>query len=238
MASQRKSQKNIEFLLKAGVLISTAYAMVCMWHWKIGLTYFTELSNLFAAGVVLAQLLAGRRKPSAGLKMLSMLKYAATVSVIVTFLIFLFVLAPVMPGGILAAYRQDHYASLCLHVITPVLTTLDFLFHDGDHPWRLKQVFFCIVPPICYFIFILVLGASGVRWKGMSAPYPFLNYSAPAGWFGFMPETAGIFTLGIGVFYAMIVLLALLLLLGWLLLLIMKKLHPEQQAAYSSTSLQ
>ena len=51
----------------------------------------------------------------------------------------------------------------------------------------------------------------------MTAPYPFLNYGAPAGWFGWMPETAGYTTLGIGVFYTILFMIPLVLLLGWLL---------------------
>ena len=76
-----------------------------------------------------------------------------------------------------------------------------------------------MLPPLLYFVFILLLGAAGVRrGKGnMTAPYPFLNYSAPAGWFGYMPETAGRTTLGIGVFYAIAGLSVVLLLMSLLL---------------------
>ena len=209
-----------QYILKLGILLSTAYAMVRMFHWTIGFTYFTQLSNLFAAGVVAGQLIVGRGGRWS--ERLKPVKYAATMSIFVTFLVYLAVLAPLMPGGILAAYRQDHWASLCLHLITPALTVADFLRNDADYPWRGRHVLWGIAPPVLYVIFILALGRGGVRWGNgsfaMMAPYPFLNYAAPAGWFGFMPETAGFSTLGVGVFYAVVALVLLFLLTGRLLL--------------------
>ena len=201
--------------LRVGILLSTGYAFARLLHWPIGFTFFTQLSNLFTALVVLCQLLmpalAERLKPW---------KYMAAVSILLTFLVYLLVLAPIMPGGILAAYRQDHWASLCMHLITPFLTIADFLLHDTNYPWRGRHVLLAAIPPFAWLVFILVLGQLGLRWGmgSMTAPYPFLNYAAPAGWFGWMPETAGYTTLGIGVFYAILAMIPLVLLLALLLL--------------------
>lgn len=209
---------------KGLILLSTLYAMVRMWHWTIGFTFFTQLSNLFAAlavGLQLAELIRRRRDGST-----AAIKFAATVSIFVTFLVYLSVLGPMTPGGLLAAYRQDGWASLCLHLITPLLTVADFCLNDAQWPWRFRHALWAMLPPVLYFLFILLLGALGVRWyQGMTAPYPFLNYAAPCGWFGYMPETASATTLGVGVFYVMLALLALFLLTGSLLLAISRKLR-------------
>jgi hypothetical protein len=207
--------KRIAF--KISVLISTAYAVIMLLHWPIGFTFFTQLSNIYAAAVVLLQLISRKKYP--------LLKYSATVSIFITFAVYLLVLAPMMPGGIFAAYRQDHYASFCLHVLTPVFTIADFFLNDTEFRWEKKHLLYAVLPPVCYLMFILVLGKLGVRWGrgNMTAPYLFLNYGAPAGWFGFMPETASYTTLGIGVFYCIIVLLLLVLLIGWLFLALAKK---------------
>ena len=209
-------------VLKILILLSTGYAMVRMLHWPIGFTFFTQLSNLYAAAVVLLQLVSGKR--------LRVLKYSAAVSIFITFLVYLLVLAPMMPGGILAAYGQDHYASLCLHLITPVLTITDFFLNDADYTWEKKHLLYALFPPCIYLIFILVLGKCGVRWGAgnMTAPYLFLNYAAPAGWFGFMPETANYTTLGIGVFYCIIAMLLLFVLVAWLFLTVAKVLHSKK----------
>ncbi|MBR0393357.1 MAG: Pr6Pr family membrane protein [Oscillospiraceae bacterium] len=200
-------------ILKILILLSTGYAVAIMMHWPIAFTFFTLLSNIYVAAVVLMQLLSGGRK-------YRVLKYSAAVSICITFLVYLFVLAPMMPGGILAGYRQDHYSSLCLHLITPALTIADFFLNDADGVWEKKHVFAALIPPALYLVFILVLGKLGVRWGAgrMIAPYLFLNYEAPAGWFGFIPQTANYTTLGIGVFYCILALLLLFTLIAWLFL--------------------
>ena len=200
-------------ILKILILLSTGYAVAIMMHWPIAFTFFTLLSNIYVAAVVLMQLLSGGRK-------YRVLKYSAAVSICITFLVYLFVLAPMMPGGILGGYRQDHYSSLCLHLITPALTIADFFLNDADGVWEKKHVFAALIPPALYLVFILVLGKLGVRWGAgrMIAPYLFLNYEAPAGWFGFIPQTANYTTLGIGVFYCILALLLLFTLIAWLFL--------------------
>ena len=211
------SAKNL--VPKGLILVTTLYAMARMWHWTIGFTYFTQLSNLFAAltvAVQLVQSLRGRRSRNT-----AAVKFAATVSILVTFLVYLSVLGPMTPGGLLAAYREDGWASLCLHLITPLLTFADFCLNDAEWNWRFRHALCAALPPVIYFLFILLLGALGVRWyQGMSAPYPFLNYAAPCGWFGYLPETAGATTLGIGVFYVMLALLLVFLTAGQLLIAI------------------
>ena len=201
-------------ILKILILLSTGYAIIRMLHWPIGFTFFTQLSNLYVAAVVLLQLVSSRKH--------SVLKYTAAVSIFITFLVYLLVLAPMMPGGILAAYGQDHCASLCLHLITPALTVADFFLHDADGTRERKHLFAALIPPCIYLIFILVLGKLGVRWgaQNMAAPYLFLNYAAPAGWFGYMPQTADYTTLGIGVFYCILAMLLLFILVAWVFLAI------------------
>lgn len=203
-------------IFKVLILISTLYAMIRMWHWKIGFTYFTQLSNLYAAlvvGIQLVQCLRGRERRTT-----AAVKFTATVSVLMTFLVYLFVLAPMMPGGLIAAYAQDGWASLCLHILTPVFTLADFGWNDTHYRWGFEHALLATLPPIAYFLMILALGRLGMQWhSGMAAPYMFLNYAAPCGWFGFMPETMGATTLGIGVFYVMLALLGVFLLIGGLL---------------------
>ena len=192
------------------ILLVTLYAMLMMLHWPVGFTFFTQLSNLYAAVVAGLQIAKPR---SAGL---AVVKYTATVCITATFLVFLTVLAPLDPRGLVAAYAQDHCASLCMHFITPVLTVWDFLANDaGDLRPDRKLVPFAVLPPLLYYLMILILSMSGFRWNGKAAPYPFLNYDAPAGWFGFMPETADYTTLGIGVAYAVLGMVGVFLLLGW-----------------------
>lgn len=198
--------KNMKtYLPKILILASTTYAVVQLLHWPIGFTFFTQLSNIFLAAVVLLQLLMP------GWIGMKTLKFSAVVSIFITFLVFLTVLGPVMPGGLIAAYAQDNGASFCLHLLTPLLAFADFFLNDAAYPYGKRHALYAVIPPFVYFIFILVLGQLGFRWGrgSMLAPYPFLDYGSSAGWFGILPASAGIWTTRIGTFYSVLALLVL-----------------------------
>lgn len=200
------------------ILVSTAYAVVNLLHWPIGFTFFTQLSNLFLAAVVLLQLLV----PTA--RFLPWLKFSAVVSISVTFLVFLTVLGPVLPGGLPAAYAQDHGASFCLHLLNPALALYDFFRTDASFPYGKRHVRLALVPPSVYFLGILALGQLGLRWRGnMLAPYPFLDYGSPAGWFGFAAGGGRLWPLQIGAFYGVLVLLLLFSAVARLLLFLARR---------------
>lgn len=192
--------------------------MLQLLHWPIGFTFFTQLSNLYLAAVVLLQLLwpRGRWLPA--------LKFGAVLSICVTFLVFATVLGPVMPGGLPAAYAQDHWASLCLHLISPALGLFDLLANDARYPYAQRHARLALLPPCLYLLLVLALGQLGLRWgpRGMMAPYPFLDYGSAAGWFGFRPGGAGILP-QIGTFYAVLILLALFYALAQALLLLVRR---------------
>lgn len=190
---------------KLCTIASTSYAIIAMLHWPVGFTYFTQLSNIFALAVALWQLIRPASRAAARAK------FAAAVSITATMIVFLIVLAPMHPRGFIAAYAQDNCASLCLHFISPLCVIADFLLNDSG---KAHSLALAMVPPAAYFGFILVLSLCGFRWNGMTAPYPFLNYAASAGWFGFVPESADYTTLGVGVFYAVIAMLAAFLIIG------------------------
>jgi hypothetical protein len=196
-------------------LIVTVYATICMLHWPIGFTFFTQLSNLFAAGVAAFQLALDGKCQGKAARCLHTLKYMSALSIFVTFLVFLTALSTVDPNGIVAAYLQDHGASLCMHLINPTLVVADFYLHDARTPYSRKHILYGLVPLGLYLLFVLAAGALGLRWpREMGAPYPFLNYLAPAGWFGFRPDTFSQTTFGIGVFYTILVMLLLCMILS------------------------
>ncbi len=197
-------------LPKLMILLLVLYSMIRMWHWRLGFTFFTQLSNLFIASAVLLQLLAGEGK-------LKAYKFAATVSILVTFFVYLFFLAPFVSGGILEAYRQDHYASLCMHILVPACALTDYLLNDRKGFRSRGWPLYALLPPTVWFAFIMVLYAFGVRWNGLPAPYPFLDFTAPAGWFGFHPDLSAGTTVGIGVIYPVLIIMGLFLLFGFLL---------------------
>ena len=80
---------------------------------------------------------------------------------------------------------------------------------------------YAVIPPLCYVAFVYILAALGVRWYDtMTAPYNFLNYAAPTGWFGWDLSQMGSESLGIGVVYMIVVLLLIFIGIGLLYLAI------------------
>ncbi len=127
-----------------------------------------------------------------------------------------------MPGGIIYAYLADGAGSLCVHFITPILAIIDFLLFDYEYKAKNIHILYSILPPLCYVLFIVILNKFGMMWGTMSAPYIFLNFGAETGWFGYNPAIMGWESLGIGVFYMLIVLIIIFIILAKILLLIKK----------------
>ena len=97
------------------------------------------------------------------------------------------------------------------------------LLFDRDYKAKKNHVFYAIIPPLIYVLFVVIAGSMGLRWGNMAAPYNFLNYKASTGWFGFDLSLLGWETLGIGVFYMIVFLSLLFIMIGKLFLLVRKK---------------
>ncbi len=125
-----------------------------------------------------------------------------------------------------AYFTMDGGASFCLHFLVPVIALVDFIFYDDDFDSKLIYSFFAVVPAIAYVFYVVFMGqVIGYRWGEMMAPYNFLNYGAPVGWFGVDLSTIDMSTVGIGVFYMIVALILFFILLGTILLVINKRLH-------------
>lgn len=150
-------------------------------------------------------------------------KFMMTISIAVTFTLYLCFLAPTNKLGFIGAYMSNGASSLCVHFITPLLAILDFVLFDYLFRSKRSHVLFSTIPPLAYVAFSVFLGkVVGVRWgeHAMIAPYNFLNYGAKAGWFGFAPDTFNSTTLGIGVAYLLIIFTLIFICLGFVFLAI------------------
>ena len=207
-------------VLKIIAVLASCYGMAQTYTGPQFLTFFTNLSNIFLDVVMLVflaqdfQMLKsdGKRPFANGWYVV---KFMATISITLTFLVYLLLLAPMNEGGIIGSYLHNNGGSFCVHFITPVLAILDFILYDYRMESSRKHILFAVVPPLCYVGFVIILAALGVRWyKDMYAPYNFLNFGAETGWFGFDLSQMGSKTLGIGVFYMIAVLLLIFLGIG------------------------
>jgi hypothetical protein len=126
-------------------------------------SYFTNLANLFAAGVLLhgaALAWTGRRPSPAHQRMRGM----AVVYMTVVGIVFSVLLRDVDLGAL------RPWINVLLHYVMPVAVVADWLLRPGAAPnsardWLLVPAF-----PLLYVVYLLVRGAQ-VGWY----PYPFLD---------------------------------------------------------------
>lgn len=186
-------------------------------------TYFTTLSNValdivLAIFIVLDILLLTRQRnyKSNGLYIL---KFLMTLSITLTCLVYMLILGPTSESGIIGAYLDNHAGSLGVHLVGPVLAIIDFLVFDKEFESKKIYALYAVIPPICYLGFVYALAAGGMRWYGtMTAPYNFINYNAPTGWFGWDLSQMSYESFGIGVAYMIVLLILIFIAIGRLYL--------------------
>lgn len=233
----RRKELIAGLLMKAVAVAASIYGMWRTMTGVMSLTYFTNLSNIFLDIVlVLFFVIDFILLVSGGEKIYKrnwqyIVKYMATIGITLTFLIYLTLLAPTSQAGFINAYLQNGAGSLCVHFIAPVLGILDFLWFDYRYKSNLAHVIFAVIPPLVYVGFVVLAAELGLRWNGtMWAPYNFLNFGAPTGWFGFDLSQLGAETLGIGVFYMIVVLLLIFLGIGQIYLVLKNRKQKRMRA--------
>lgn len=233
-----------DYIIRSSVrviaIVTSIYGMAASWQGWLSLSYFTNLSNLMiclalAGSFIWDTYSISNCKNDITCKINTeirdetktwkdtktnawyIFKFMMTISIAVTFTLYLCFLAPTNKLGFIGAYMSNGASSLCVHFITPLLAILDFILFDYLFRSKRYHVLFATIPPLTYVAFSVFLGkVVGVRWgeHAMIAPYNFLNYGAKAGWFGFAPDTFNATTLGIGVAYLLVIFTLIFICLG------------------------
>lgn len=206
------SERKVGLIMKLISVAASVYGLIRTMDSLLSFTYFTNLSNIFLDLVLLVfiyfdiDFLLSKGKRERRNNFAYITKYVATISITLTFLIYLTLLAPTNANGFLYAYFTNGAGSLCVHMVGPVLAIIDFLLFDYGFVSSKKHALFATIPPLVYVLFVVILSNFGVRWGTKYAPYNFINFGASTGWFGFDLSLLGSETLGIGVFYMIVVL--------------------------------
>lgn len=130
--------------------------------------YYTQDSNLFLMFTsllyVISLLICDKKIPH----FVSLLKYAATTSVVITFLTVVTILAPVM-GGYKAMLLDG--TMLIHHLICPIFGFVTFVFFEKHNLNGLKDALISMIFTCLYGIIVVTLNVL----KIMDGPYPFLK---------------------------------------------------------------
>lgn len=187
------SRVKISILLKyltigaslGGVLLSLIYAKADGYsHWARRLLYFTAQSNIWLGLTFLGVLLLPFKKKNVEVwtKRLYLLKYIFTVSITITGLVFCALLAPFADEN----YRPWGLCNLLTHVFSPLFAIADFFIDPHRTHIRRKEIFLTAIPPLAYFSLASLLSMAHTDFgRGVNYPYFFLDFTSPAGVFGF-----------------------------------------------------
>lgn len=130
--------------------------------------YYTQDSNLFLMFTsllyVISLLICDKKIPH----FVSLLKYAATTSVVITFLTVVTILAPVM-GGYKAMLLDG--TMLIHHLICPIFAFVTFVFFEKHNLNGLKDALISMIFTCLYGVVAVTLNI----FKIMDGPYPFLK---------------------------------------------------------------
>lgn len=130
--------------------------------------YYTQDSNLFLMFTsllyVISLLICDKKIPH----FVSLLKYAATTSVVITFLTVVTILAPVM-GGYKAMLLDG--TMLIHHLICPIFGFVTFVFFEKHNLNGLKDALISMIFTCLYGVVAVTLNIL----KIMDGPYPFLK---------------------------------------------------------------
>lgn len=187
--------KKLSFLLKiltifcslGGVIISLINAKYDGYsHWSKRLTYFTAQSNIWLGLTFISLLISNAIKVKYKIKnFLYLLKFAFTVSITVTAIVFCSFLAPFADES----YHVWSISGFLTHVFAPLFAIVDFFYDDYKIPLTNKRAYIAIIPPALYVLACAFLTAFNFDFgRGYAYPYFFMNYLSPTGFFGFSKE--------------------------------------------------
>jgi hypothetical protein len=175
---------------------------------------FTAQSNIWISLICIIFFIMN----AAGIKknrLLYLIKFMFTSSILLTWLVFAVLLAPILDSSYILSP-----SNIFLHSITPILAMADFLLFDNEFSISLKSLWTVLVMPLIYLVF-----AFTVYEQSGSLPtyYFFLDYKK-LGWFT-MTST------GIGTGFWILLLSAVLYLKGIILLILKNSVIQGNSAA-------
>lgn len=187
----RKISLAVNVLIAVAVLVAWARMMFVVDERGVltarglgSLRFFTVLSNLLAAAASIAYAVCLVRMLSGGLAAVPRgvvrLKYAGTVSVLLTLLTVVLFLGPTAKTGFLSMFEGSN---LWLHLIVPVLAAADFCLLNPDGPLSLAESLGACLPMALYSVYYLSnILLNGLEKNGRSNDwYGYLRGGIPLG---------------------------------------------------------
>ena len=181
MTNKLKTRKLIILIVNAVLVIMEFIGLVLMvelyksynlhpfgWY-----KYYTQLSNIFsmlvALGIVIFTARDLIKNTDNTPKTIRLLKFSSACCLVETFLVTMFVLAPMgMMGGFFPLMFEG--PNLYHHFLCPIVSVLSLCILEKGEKITLKHCVYSMVPTLVYGVVAVILNLTKV-WHG---PYPFL----------------------------------------------------------------
>ena len=119
--------------------------------------HFTNLSNYLCIGIVFAELIqTAKKKADSYVSIAPFLKFIGVLAILLTFLVFNFLLAGQPDRDPQANWRV---ASICFHVILPIMYVLDWVLFYEHKKVRWFYPLASVVFPLLYVVFVYIRAA-------------------------------------------------------------------------------
>ena len=126
------------------------------WRWDFYL-HFTNISNYLCIGIVFAELIQTAKKgEDSYVSAAPFLKFIGVLAILLTFLVFNFLLAGQPDRDPQANWRV---ASICFHVILPIMYVLDWLLFYEHKKIRWFYPLASVIFPVLYVVFVYIRAA-------------------------------------------------------------------------------
>ena len=143
---------------------------------NFAIEYYTQLSNYFGLIANILFLIFFIKNADKLPKWISILKYSATLSMTLTFLVVLFILTPMYGFKEIFVWIFFEGANIFYHTLCPILMFTSFTFFEEHNIKGLKDNLRAIYFTIAYAIVFITLNIL----KLFNGPYPFLQvYNQP-----------------------------------------------------------
>ena len=190
MDTNSKTRKNLSLALKLTVILSAVFGTVLsalggknsFMGGSVVFMYFTIQSNI-AIAIICAVGCYLIMRDKAISNAWYIVKLVGTVSITLTGVVFVVMLAPVLGD------KAWNIQNTLTHVVVPAAAIADYFVIASGSSLRKKDVVYVTIPPLLYVIYA---GIGYIRgWEfalGVNYPYFFLNWGSTAGAFGFSNE--------------------------------------------------
>ena len=119
--------------------------------------HFTNLSNYLCIGIVLAELIqTAKKKTDSYVSTVPFLKFIGVLAILLTFLVFNFLLAGQPDRDPQANWRV---ASICFHVILPIMYVSDWILFYEHKKVRWFYPLASVIFPLLYVVFVYIRAA-------------------------------------------------------------------------------